>query len=285
MVLPPARILSVDVLRFETINEDSGFLNEIAPADRNRWYAEARAALEHGAPAWRRARAGDDPRARAVRRLRRVARLHPDVHRGGRANDEAGPWRSRGGARADGGRRRGSGAGQTRDAARDDRQVVRRGSQRLGLHRQRRDGALVVAARAGGGRHDQAAGRRRGERRRRAGGDRSRRRAPRAHGGAPPGRSRQPVGRADRAARGRLPGDLDARRPDARLPDDRRRGARAQARHQRREGGLAGDRTPGIAATRTSSRPGSTCCSTRRRTPRSTSARCTRRCAIRRATS
>ena len=49
MVLPPARILSVDVLRFETINEDTGFLNEIAPADRNRWYAEARAALEHGA--------------------------------------------------------------------------------------------------------------------------------------------------------------------------------------------------------------------------------------------
>jgi Protein of unknown function (DUF4230) len=49
MVLPPARILSVDVSRFETINEDSGFLNEIAPADRNRWFAEARAALEQGA--------------------------------------------------------------------------------------------------------------------------------------------------------------------------------------------------------------------------------------------
>jgi len=49
MVLPSPRILSVDVLRFETINEDSGFLNEIAPADRNRWFSEARAALEHGA--------------------------------------------------------------------------------------------------------------------------------------------------------------------------------------------------------------------------------------------
>lgn len=49
MVLPPARILSVDVVRFETINEDSGFLNEIAPADRNRWFAEARVALEQGA--------------------------------------------------------------------------------------------------------------------------------------------------------------------------------------------------------------------------------------------
>jgi len=49
MVLPPARILSVDVVRFETINEDTGFLNEIAPADRNRWFAEARAALEQGA--------------------------------------------------------------------------------------------------------------------------------------------------------------------------------------------------------------------------------------------
>jgi hypothetical protein len=49
VTLPPARILSVDVLRFETINEDSGFLNAIAPADRNRWYSEARAALEKGA--------------------------------------------------------------------------------------------------------------------------------------------------------------------------------------------------------------------------------------------
>ena len=47
--LPPPRILSIDILRFETINEESGFLNAIAPADRNRWYTEARAALEHGA--------------------------------------------------------------------------------------------------------------------------------------------------------------------------------------------------------------------------------------------
>ncbi len=49
VTLPPPRILSIDVQRFETINEDSGFLNAIEPADRNRWYAEARAALERGA--------------------------------------------------------------------------------------------------------------------------------------------------------------------------------------------------------------------------------------------
>ncbi len=49
VTLPPPRILSVDVLRFETINEDSGFLNAIAPSDRNRWFNEARAALEKGA--------------------------------------------------------------------------------------------------------------------------------------------------------------------------------------------------------------------------------------------
>jgi hypothetical protein len=49
VTLPPPRILSIDVLRFETVNEQSGFLNAIAPADRNRWYTEARAALEHGA--------------------------------------------------------------------------------------------------------------------------------------------------------------------------------------------------------------------------------------------
>ena len=35
-----------------------------------------------------------------------------------------------------------------------------------------------------------------------------------------PGVPGQPVGRAGRAPRGRLPGDLDARRPNARLPDD-----------------------------------------------------------------
>jgi hypothetical protein len=49
VTLPQPRILSVEILRFETINERSGFLNAIAPADRNNWYAEARAALEHGA--------------------------------------------------------------------------------------------------------------------------------------------------------------------------------------------------------------------------------------------
>jgi len=49
ITLPPPRILSIDISRFETINESSGFLNAIAPEDRNRWYAEARSALEHGA--------------------------------------------------------------------------------------------------------------------------------------------------------------------------------------------------------------------------------------------
>ena len=49
ITLPPPRILSIDISRFETINESSGFLNAIAPEDRNRWYGEARAALEHGA--------------------------------------------------------------------------------------------------------------------------------------------------------------------------------------------------------------------------------------------
>jgi Protein of unknown function (DUF4230) len=47
--LPPPRILSVDVLRFETINEESGFLNAISPEDRNHWFTEARASLEKGA--------------------------------------------------------------------------------------------------------------------------------------------------------------------------------------------------------------------------------------------
>ena len=49
ITLPPPRILSIDIQRFETINEQSGFLNAIAPEDRNRWYSEARSALEHGA--------------------------------------------------------------------------------------------------------------------------------------------------------------------------------------------------------------------------------------------
>jgi hypothetical protein len=49
ITLPPPRILSVDIQRFETINESSGFLNVIAPEDRNRWYTEARTALEKGA--------------------------------------------------------------------------------------------------------------------------------------------------------------------------------------------------------------------------------------------
>ena len=49
ITLPPPRILSIDIVRFETINESSGFLNAISPEDRNRWYGEARTALERGA--------------------------------------------------------------------------------------------------------------------------------------------------------------------------------------------------------------------------------------------
>jgi hypothetical protein len=49
ITLPPPRILSIDIVRFETINEQSGFLNAISPEDRNRWYGEARSALERGA--------------------------------------------------------------------------------------------------------------------------------------------------------------------------------------------------------------------------------------------
>lgn len=47
--LPPARLLSLDIKRFEIINEHSGLLNAIAPADRNQWYQDARQALKTGA--------------------------------------------------------------------------------------------------------------------------------------------------------------------------------------------------------------------------------------------
>jgi hypothetical protein len=47
--LPPPRILSLDIKRFETINERSGFLNAIAPADRNGWYGDARESLTRAA--------------------------------------------------------------------------------------------------------------------------------------------------------------------------------------------------------------------------------------------
>jgi len=49
LALPPPRILSLDIKRFETINERSGFLNEISPADRNGWYQDARAGLTKAA--------------------------------------------------------------------------------------------------------------------------------------------------------------------------------------------------------------------------------------------
>ena len=49
VTLPPPRLLSVDVLRFEIINEHAGLLNSIPPGERNKWYTEARAAIERGA--------------------------------------------------------------------------------------------------------------------------------------------------------------------------------------------------------------------------------------------
>jgi hypothetical protein len=49
VTLPPPRILSLDIKRFETINESSGFLNAISPADRNGWYGDARDALTRAA--------------------------------------------------------------------------------------------------------------------------------------------------------------------------------------------------------------------------------------------
>jgi hypothetical protein len=47
--LPPPRVLSLDIKRFETINERSGFLNAISPADRNGWYQDARDGLTKAA--------------------------------------------------------------------------------------------------------------------------------------------------------------------------------------------------------------------------------------------
>ena len=76
ITLPPPRILSIDIQRFETINEDSGFLNAIAPEDRNRWYS--RGAVRAGArrAGAGRARSRADSRRGAVRGVRRAARLH-----------------------------------------------------------------------------------------------------------------------------------------------------------------------------------------------------------------
>jgi hypothetical protein len=47
--LPPPRILSLDVRRFEIINERSGLLNSIEPNDRNQWFDDARKSLKAGA--------------------------------------------------------------------------------------------------------------------------------------------------------------------------------------------------------------------------------------------
>lgn len=49
VALPPPRILSLDIKRFEIINERSTFLNAIEPSDRNAWYQEARESLKVGA--------------------------------------------------------------------------------------------------------------------------------------------------------------------------------------------------------------------------------------------
>jgi hypothetical protein len=49
LTLPPPRILSLDMKRFETINERFGFLNAISPADRNGWFQEAREDLTKAA--------------------------------------------------------------------------------------------------------------------------------------------------------------------------------------------------------------------------------------------
>jgi hypothetical protein len=46
VALPAPRVLSVDVLRFESVNQASGFLDAVAPAERSRWFADARAALQ-----------------------------------------------------------------------------------------------------------------------------------------------------------------------------------------------------------------------------------------------
>jgi hypothetical protein len=49
LALPPPRILSLDIKRFETINERSGFLNAISAADRSGWYQDARDGLTKAA--------------------------------------------------------------------------------------------------------------------------------------------------------------------------------------------------------------------------------------------
>jgi hypothetical protein len=49
LALPPPRVLSLDMKRFETINERTGFLNAISPSDRNGWFQEARDGLTKAA--------------------------------------------------------------------------------------------------------------------------------------------------------------------------------------------------------------------------------------------
>jgi hypothetical protein len=49
VALPPPRLLSLDIKRFEIINEHSALLNAIEPEDRNQWYQDARASLKTGA--------------------------------------------------------------------------------------------------------------------------------------------------------------------------------------------------------------------------------------------
>ena len=173
ITLPPPRILSIDIQRFETINEESGFLNAISPEDRNRWYGEARAALERGALAQGALDRAPDSRARSCSRRSSARHGYTLVIGSGPARRttavvtrRAGPApkgcrRDEGGCgRAPSSRRRrrwsacrrGTCAARGKSKARPTR--PRRASWTV-LHRQRRDGALVVAAGAGGRADDQ----------------------------------------------------------------------------------------------------------------------------------
>src|SRR5262249_1993900 len=51
IALPAAPVLSLDIRRFDTINERSGFVNAISTSDRNRWYQDARESLTSAAEA------------------------------------------------------------------------------------------------------------------------------------------------------------------------------------------------------------------------------------------
>ncbi len=263
--LPPPRILSIDIVRFETINEDVG----LPERDRARGSQPlvrrgARGARAGGPGAGERSHRAQTHARELFAGVRRVARLHADLHRGGRRTTE----RPTGGAlhgcvRADGGRRRwpqarrqAGGRARARQAS---RAAAARPSAAARLHRQRRDGALVVAARAGRRAPRSRCWRSATGTARRARGDRSR-----------AAQSRRARRRCAIRAAGSLSAELTAPRAGAyrvlwtrgdkhaRLPDAsrwRRTPAAPATSGRRRRSGRR--RTPGIAATRTSSRPGS----------------------------